>query len=153
MWGPVGSEGIWWSPLSHRSNPFSQSLFLSLSLSLWKLQKSKQTHVLFYCLCLGVLLIMPESYCFCKGPFYFFIFFNIFYFSSFFFLILILELFFLAKIYFISFNFSDSGILINQKVPKLVTHPLNFQIDVIFIFFLDVNLMSFWYLKFQNFLL
>lgn len=65
---------------------------------------------------------MPESYCFCKGPFYFYFFLYILFFKFF--------QFFL--IYFISFNFSDSVILINQKDPKLITHPLNFQIDVIF---------------------
>ena len=50
---PVGSEGIWWSPLSHRSNPFSQSLSLFLSES--QLQKSKQTNV---CLIFGIVFVL-----------------------------------------------------------------------------------------------
>ena len=52
-WGPAGSEGIWWSPLSHRSIPFSQSLSLFLSES--QLQKSKQTHV---CLIFGIVFLL-----------------------------------------------------------------------------------------------
>ena len=48
MWGPVRSEGIWWSPSSHWSNLFSQSLFLSLSLSLSNRNQSKPMFLNFW---------------------------------------------------------------------------------------------------------
>ena len=50
-WGPAGSEGIWWSPLSHRTTPFF-FLFLWLCFSLCL---SVTTHRLVFLLLLLIL--------------------------------------------------------------------------------------------------